>query len=370
MVFCRVLVSSNPCIRRRLISRELSASLVSLHQQPQNHLSLALRPSVLSPSVLFNSWRSYSTTPTTYNDNKVSQSIAANGILKSREIDNRTLYGLLKLTKFTKSEIDWRFDRIIQAGERYHVTNDNFVPPPIIEHTDDNDIPSRDTISIQDLEAYLLERYQHIEDERQQKQIESSQDIQDDQCRLMKQCAKEDAATIFQLILDDVSPSSDTTTSTQTITKEQFHNSLNNMASSIHYPTILPLSASSLLMGLSVGVTAPIMPFVAEKLHLSSTLYGIVISSFGFSKMVGNVPFAILVDYHGRKPYLVHSLWLVGLGVAGMGLSTDWMQLCMCRMTVGLGVAALTTASSKLYMYEVDMIDLVCRPNLICVYHS
>jgi len=339
--------------------------LVSLHQQPQNHLSLALRPSVLSPSVLFNSWRSYSTTPTTYNDNKVSQSIAANGILKSREIDNRTLYGLLKLTKFTKSEIDWRFDRIIQAGERYHVTNDNFVPPPIIEHTDDNDIPSRDTISKHDLEAYLLERYQHIEDERQQK-IDSSQSIQDDQCRLMKQCAKEDAAKIFQLILDNAPPSSQgsSSRSTQTITKEQFHNSLNNMASSIHYPTILPLSASSLLMGLSVGVTAPIMPFVAEKLHLSSTLYGIVISSFGFSKMVGNVPFAILVDYHGRKPYLVHSLWLVGLGVAGMGLSTTWIQLSMCRMTVGLGVAALTTASSKLYVCDVHIKWLISFPAL------
>lgn len=349
----RVLVSSNPCIRRRLISRELSASLVSLHQPQQSAHHHAMRPSVLSPSVLFNSWRSYSTTPTTYNDTKVSsQSIATNsGILNLREIDNRTIYGLLKLTKFTKSEIDWRFDRIIQAGERYHDKKHNISPSQMIEN-DDNDIQSRDTISKHDLEAYLLERYQHLEDERRQKQIDSSQDyIQDDQCRLMKQCAKEDAAKIFQLILDNVSPSSgDTKQSTQTTTKEQFHNSLNNMASSIHYPTILPLSASSLLMGLSVGVTAPIMPFVAEKLHLSSTLYGVVISSFGFSKMVGNVPFAILVDYHGRKPYLVHSLWLVGLGVAGMGLSTDWIQLCMCRMTVGLGVAALTTASSKLYV--------------------
>jgi len=332
--------------------------LVSLHQQPQNHLSLALRPSVLSPSVLFNSWRSYSTTPTTYDDTKVSsKSIATNsGILKSREIDNRTIYGLLKLTKFSKSEIDWRFDRILQDGDRY-IANHSILPPSqIIEHTDDNDIPSRDTISIQDLEAYLLERYQHIEDERQ-KQIESSQDIQDNQRTLMKQCAKEDAATIFQLILDNVSPSSsDTTTQpTQTMTKEQFHNSLNIMASSIHYPTILPLSASSLLMGLSVGVTAPIMPFVAEKLHLSSTLYGIVISSFGFSKMVGNVPFAILVDYHGRKPYLVHSLWLVGLGVAGMGLSTDWIQLSMCRMT-GKSALVLFYLMNSCVQYEVLVI--------------
>lgn len=80
---------------------------------------------------------------------------------------------------------------------------------------------------------------------------------------------------------------------------------------------------------------------------MTSTHYGLVISSFAFSKMMGNVPSAILVERHGRKPYLVHSLWLVGLGAAGMGIADTWIQLSLCRMTVGMGVAALTTASSK-----------------------
>ena len=101
-----------------------------------------------------------------------------------------------------------------------------------------------------------------------------------------------------------------------------------------------------LLVGTSVGITSPIMPFIAEKLHLAPTHYGAVVSSFALSKMLGNVPCAILVERHGRKPYLVHSLCLVGLGVAGMGVSGDWIQLSACRMTVGVGVAALTTAST------------------------
>lgn len=88
------------------------------------------------------------------------------------------------------------------------------------------------------------------------------------------------------------------------------------------------------------------MPFLADKLDLTTTLYGIVVSSFALSKMLGNVPSAILVERHGRKPYLVHSLLAVGVGVAGMGLATDWMQLSVCRMVIGLGVASLTTAST------------------------
>ena len=244
---------------------------------------------------------------------------------------------------------------------------------------DDNEenIIQREVMSIHDLEAYLFERYQHMEDQWEQKNVHNSLPHQNDEQyasqmeKRMRQCAKVDAESIFQLLLQhapaiEEGPSqqqsivsakhnntkengSTVNNDTTTLTKRQFRQSLRALSTQIHYPTILPLAASMLLVGSSVGVISPIMPFVAEKLHLTSTHYGIVISSFALSKMMGNVPSAILVEWHGRKPYLVHSLWLVGLGVAGMGFSSSWMQLCICRMTVGLGVAAFTTASSKYF---------------------
>lgn len=193
----------------------------------------------------------------------------------------------------------------------------------------------------------------------------------------MEQSAKKDAERVFQLLLEAAPPpsimegsnntrgqnasqlhnSQNSTTSTeknhaptprqQTLTRHQFQQALTSISTQIHYPTILPLSLSMLLVGSSVGVISPIMPFLGAKLSLSSSQYGAVVSSFAFSKMLGNVPFSILVDRHGRRPYLVHSLWGVGLGVMGMGVAADWTQLCGCRMTVGLGVAALVTASSE-----------------------
>jgi len=79
---------------------------------------------------------------------------------------------------------------------------------------------------------------------------------------------------------------------------------------------------------------------------LSTGEYGMVVSSFAFAKMVGNVPSAILVERHGRKPYLVYSLSLVGLSVFGISLAQSLEHLMLCRLVTGLGVAALSTAGT------------------------
>ena len=36
-------------------------------------------------------------------------------------------------------------------------------------------------------------------------------------------------------------------------------------------------------------------------MELTTAEFGMVVSSFGFAKMIGNVPSAILVERHGRK---------------------------------------------------------------------
>ncbi|KAL7535284.1 hypothetical protein ACHAXR_006384 [Thalassiosira sp. AJA248-18] len=381
--------------------------------------------SSITPSLLFRSYywsgigTSRASSSSSSTTSKTTSQISANKTNNDNhnseeEMNRRTLYGLLKLSNFNKCEFDWRFDRIIQAGDRVNdqcseqqpinttlsvqKRKNNFdnklytSPSPIIaistKDNDNDDITDiqqqREIMSIHDLEAYLSGRYQRMDDKWKQTNANKTMqpndddgDDDDDQEALQRRLeriqhrAKSDANTIFQLLLQNAPPpteedlaslqsiSANTTTNTttattphhtatneQTLTKRQFRQSLRALATQIHYPTILPLAASMLLVGSSVGVISPIMPFIAAQLELTSTHYGIVVSSFAFSKMMGNVPSAILVERHGRKPYLVHSLWLIGLGAAGMGLSSDWVQLSCCRMTVGLGVAALTTAST------------------------
>eukprot|EP00549_Striatella_unipunctata_P020181 CAMPEP_0118723728 /NCGR_PEP_ID=MMETSP0800-20121206/32165_1 /TAXON_ID=210618 ORGANISM="Striatella unipunctata, Strain CCMP2910" /NCGR_SAMPLE_ID=MMETSP0800 /ASSEMBLY_ACC=CAM_ASM_000638 /LENGTH=361 /DNA_ID=CAMNT_0006632187 /DNA_START=205 /DNA_END=1291 /DNA_ORIENTATION=+ len=63
--------------------------------------------------------------------------------------------------------------------------------------------------------------------------------------------------------------------------------------------------------------------------------------------MMANIPAAILVERHGRKPYLVHSFWLLAGSVGFMGLPNQSMEgLILCRLATGTGVAALSTAAT------------------------
>ena len=130
------------------------------------------------------------------------------------------------------------------------------------------------------------------------------------------------------------------------VTKSSFRNHLLKLASEVDTRRTVPIAISMLLVGSSVGIVTPVMPFVVDSIGLSPGQYGVVVSAFALAKIVGNVPSAILVERHGRKPYLVHSLLLVSLGVGGIGLATQFEHLFVCRLFTGLGVAALSTAAT------------------------
>jgi predicted MFS family arabinose efflux permease len=128
--------------------------------------------------------------------------------------------------------------------------------------------------------------------------------------------------------------------------KLDFMQGLRNNTTNIDYKRVLPISLSMILVGTSVGIIVPLMPFIAENLSLSPGDYGMVVSAFALSKFLGNLPSAILVDRHGRKPYMVYSLSLISMGVGGIGVASTVQDLIACRLIAGFGVAALSTAAT------------------------
>jgi MFS family permease len=88
------------------------------------------------------------------------------------------------------------------------------------------------------------------------------------------------------------------------------------------------------------------MPFVVDLLGLTAAQYGWVVSAFAVSKLAGNIPAAIAVERHGRKPYMTYSLAVIAAGVGGIGLAGSFEELFFCRLLTGLGVAALSTAGT------------------------
>ena len=128
------------------------------------------------------------------------------------------------------------------------------------------------------------------------------------------------------------------------MSSDDFTSALKASASSLDMKRIWPLTLSMVLVGSSVGVVTPAMPFVVQNLGLTAGQYGFVVSAFALSKMVGNIPSAVLVERHGRKPYLVYSMAAVAIGVGGIGLASSFEQLYLCRLFTGMGVASLSAA--------------------------
>lgn len=90
-------------------------------------------------------------------------------------------------------------------------------------------------------------------------------------------------------------------TNTTTITESEFVERLTDSATSIDRQRLWPLTLSMVMIGLSVGVTTPAFPFVVQNLGLTTGEYGMVVSAFALTKLLGNIPFAVLVERNGRK---------------------------------------------------------------------
>jgi MFS family permease len=51
-----------------------------------------------------------------------------------------------------------------------------------------------------------------------------------------------------------------------------------------------------------VGIIIPCMPLLVSQLSIPASEFGLVISAFGLSKLIGNIPSGYFVEKYGRKP--------------------------------------------------------------------
>ena len=111
---------------------------------------------------------------------------------------------------------------------------------------------------------------------------------------------------------------SDQLVSTSFLSYEDFKKSTLKIGESLDNK-ILPLAASFLMVGGSIGIIIPCMPLIVKILAIPSSAYGFVVGAFGVSKLLGNIPSGYYVDKYGRKPAMVLGLSLCTIGIGGLG---------------------------------------------------
>jgi MFS family permease len=242
-------------------------------------------------------------------------------------VDQRLLYRYLELESFSNEELSEVFDRMMSIS-RAAKDEDTITEPESLKDSDESHAILTEDI----LRDFLIHRYQQLEtvpSEAHSTEIQAQRhSYATQQAQDMLHLLNQHHNSAFQL------------------DKEQFRQAIVKIATSVSYGKSLPVVISMFMVGTSVGVISPVMPFIVEQLGLTAGQYGMVVSAFALSKMAGNVPSAVLVDRHGRKPYMVYSLSIIAIGTGGVGLAHSFEELYLCRLLVGLGVAALSSAST------------------------
>ena len=78
-----------------------------------------------------------------------------------------------------------------------------------------------------------------------------------------------------------------------------------------------------------MGILIPCMPLLVSQLNIPPSEFGLVVSAFGLSKLIGNIPSGYFVEKYGRKPSM-----MVGLGMCGVGLGSIGKYLCVVNYVV------------------------------------
>jgi MFS family permease len=277
-------------------------------------------------------------------------------------IEKRTMYRYLRLESFSQEELEAVFDRIIMLHQET-VVEPPTIPtleqdlageaPPISKENSSllQKLPVPPILTQESMRTFLLQRYDEIEaDQVEQQRLRRVANINAPPVVVLEhtpaiiQQRKDFAAQQAHQVLAFFSDDDETTH--QPVTKEHFCDTITKLATAVDYRKTMPVTISMLLVGTSVGIISPVMPFIVEDMGLTAGQYGLVVSAFAAAKIGANVPSAVLVERHGRKPYMVHSLSLIALGTGGIGFATSFEQLYVCRLLVGLGVAALSSAST------------------------
>jgi DHA1 family multidrug resistance protein-like MFS transporter len=112
-------------------------------------------------------------------------------------------------------------------------------------------------------------------------------------------------------------------------------------------PLVL-VSLSQFAMSMAFSLTDPVLPIYAESFGISYGLVGLILSSFGLTRIFFEIPGGLIMERFGRKRLLLIGFLISAVSEVIAGLAQSYVELMISRMMIGVGSALELTSSLTL----------------------
>jgi len=123
---------------------------------------------------------------------------------------------------------------------------------------------------------------------------------------------------------------------------------------------LLLICLSQLCVSIGRNLVNPILPLYVSSFNVSYTVVGLVMSSFGLSRIFVEIPGGALTDRMGRKPIILFGYILSIASHFIAGFAQTPLELSVSRMLMGTGSALMLTAGT-VYVTEMATEDARTR---------
>ena len=111
------------------------------------------------------------------------------------------------------------------------------------------------------------------------------------------------------------------------------------------FRVLFTINALVVIVMMGMGVITPILPLYGKTFEVSTTMLGLLISSFGLARIAVDFPAGLLLEKYGRRAVLLAGTLLLAVGSLLCGLAAGFWQLVFWRFVQGAGSAFYTTAA-------------------------
>ncbi|MHA1604490.1 MAG: MFS transporter [Candidatus Freyarchaeota archaeon] len=112
--------------------------------------------------------------------------------------------------------------------------------------------------------------------------------------------------------------------------------------------TLVIVCSSAFIDSLGYGIVVPFLPQYVLSLGASDLDLGIIFASYSLVQLVTTVPFGLMSDRYGRRPFMITGMLLLGVASLLYPLARSVLAIAACRAVQGLAASATWSSAIAL----------------------